>query len=190
MGIFPVWLGGLVMALQATNSFGIDGRALWMNAVVYAKPEALRSDLAGRHLAISLIGFPLIAVTAVATGLLTRPEWIVPAALVGWGVMGLVFAVGSFTSVYIAYTQPERINAFTGAAPGQGGQAFLSSIGSMVGGAVLSLPVLIPVMAGHVWVAVLMPVLGFGLAWLARRQASVIGIRRMPELLADVSKPT
>lgn len=190
MGIFPVWLGGLVMALQATNSFGIDGRALWMNAVVYAKPEALRSDLAGRHLAVCLIGFPLIAVTAVATGLLTRPEWILPAALVGWGVMGLVFAVGSFTSVYIPYTQPERINAFTGAAPGQGGQAFLSSIGSMVGGGVLSLPVLIPVMAGHVWVSALMPVLGFGLAWLARRRASVIGLRRMPELLADVSKPT
>ncbi|WP_066369369.1 hypothetical protein [Herbidospora mongoliensis] len=190
MGVFPVWLGGLVVALQATNSFGIDGRALWMNAVVYAKPEALRADLAGRQLAISVIGVPLLGVTAVVTGLLTRPEWILPAALTGWGVMGLVFSVGSFTSVYMAYTQPERINAFTGAAPGQGGQAFVSSIGSMVGGAALSLPVLIPVMSGFVWVSVLMPFYGFGLAWLARRKASEIGLRRMPELMADVSRPT
>nr|WP_062342912.1 hypothetical protein [Herbidospora sakaeratensis] len=190
MGVFPVWLGGLVVSLQATNSFGIDGRALWINAVVYAKPAALRADLAGRHLAITLLGAPLLCFAAVVTGVLTKPEWIVPAALTGVGVMGLVFAVGSFTSVYVAYTQPERINAFTGAAPGQGGQAFLSSIGSLVGGAVLSLPVLIPVMAGHVWVSVLMPVLGFGLAWLARAKASVIGLRRMPELMADVSRPT
>ncbi|GAB1820307.1 hypothetical protein [Herbidospora sp. RD11066] len=189
-GVFPVWLGGLVVALQATNSFGIDGRALWMNAVVYSRPEALRSDLAGRQLAISVIGVPLLGVTAVVAGLLTKPEWILPAALTGWGVMGLVFSVGAFTSVYMAYTQPERINAFTGAAPGQGGQAFVSSIGSLAGGAILSLPVLIPVMAGHLWVAVLMPVYGFGLAWLARRKASVIGLRRMPELMADVSRPT
>ncbi|MFG1703481.1 hypothetical protein ACFLIM_09835 [Nonomuraea sp. M3C6] len=184
-------IGALMIALQSSNTFGIDGRSLWMNAVVFGSERGLGTDLAGRHLANALIAMPLLGVIAVAIGLFTgHPTMIVPALLSGWGALGIGLGVSSLTSVVVPYTLPERMNAFSGAAPGQGGQAFAASIGSMLGIALLSLPFVVPVVFGLYWVCVAAPFYGLLIEALGRRLAAKIGFARMPELLGAVSKAT
>lgn len=183
--------GGLMVALQMCNAFGIDGRSLWMNAVAFGSERGISIDLAGRHLANALVAVPMLLVIAILTAALTRSgDMVVWAVLAGLGALGVGFGVGSVTSVVIPYTIPERLNAFTGAAPGQGGQAFASSLGAMLGISLLMLPFLVPMLFGVVWLWVLAPVYGLGAEVLGRRLAARIGFARMPELLAAVSKPT
>lgn len=182
-------VGALMIALQSGNAFGIDGRSLWMNAVTFGSERSLVTDLAGRHLASALVAVPLLAVIAVGTGLLTgHPAAIVPAMLSGWGALGIGLGVGSVTSVVLPYSVPERMNAFSGAAPGQGGQAFASSMGAMLGIALLSLPFVVPLAFGLLWVSVVAPFYGLLAETLGRRLAARIGFARLPELLAAVSK--
>ncbi|MBF8186691.1 hypothetical protein ITP53_13260 [Nonomuraea sp. K274] len=184
-------IGAMMIALQSGNAFGIDGRSLWMNAVAFGSERGLGTDLAGRHLASALIAVPLLAVIGVGTGLFTgHPETIVWAVLAGWGALGIGLGIGSVTSVVVPYTVPERMNAFSGAAPGQGGQAFAASMGAMLGFLLLALPLAIPLLFGLYWVCVLAPFYGLLAEVLSRRLAAKIGHARMPELLAAVSKPT
>jgi ABC-2 type transport system permease protein len=182
-------VGALMIALQSGNAFGIDGRSLWMNAVAFGSERSLATDLAGRHLASALVAVPLLAVIATGTGVLTgHPASIAPAMLAGWGALGIGLGVGSVTSVVLPYSVPERMNAFSGAAPGQGGQAFASSTGAMLGIALLSLPFVVPLAFGLLWVSVLAPFYGLLAEALGRRLAARIGFARLPELLAAVSK--
>ncbi|TMR96101.1 hypothetical protein [Nonomuraea basaltis] len=184
-------LGALMIAIQSGNAFGIDGRSLWMNAVTFGSERGLATDLAGRHLASALIAVPLLAVIAVGTGVFTgHPASILPAMLAGWGALGIGLGVGSVASVVLPYTVPERMNAFSGAAPGQGGQAFASSIGAMLSIALLSLPFMVPLLFGFLWVCVVAPFYGLLAEALGRRLGARIGFARMPELVAAVSKPT
>ncbi|MGW3342879.1 hypothetical protein ACWDA3_06210 [Nonomuraea rubra] len=184
-------LGALMIALQSINSFGIDGRSLWMNAVAFGSERGLLTDLAGRHLANALVAVPVIAAIAVATGLLAgQPGAILPGMLTGWGALGVGLGVGSVTSVVLPYTAPERMNAFSGAAPGQGGLAFASAMGATVGIGLLALPFVVPLLFGLLWVSVLAPFYGLLAEVLGRRLAARIGFARTPELLAAVSKPT
>jgi ABC-2 type transport system permease protein len=184
-------VGGLMISLQSGNAFGIDGRSLWMNAVAFRSEEDLRTDLAGRHLANCLVAAPVLLLIAIITALLSgSPQGIVPGFLAGLGALGIGLGVGSVTSVTIPYTMPERLNAFSGAAPGQGGQAFASSMGTMLGITLLALPVIVPMVFGLLWVSVLAPFYGLLIEILGRRLAGKIGFPRLPELLAAVSKPT
>ncbi|GAA2787781.1 hypothetical protein [Nonomuraea dietziae] len=105
-------------------------------------------------------------------------------------MLGVGLGVGALTSVLVPYTVPDRLNAFTGAAPGQGGVAFVASIGAMIVTALLALPVVLPVLLGVTWMSVVALPYGLALAWAGRVLASRIGYPRMPELLAAISKPT
>ncbi|WP_043620853.1 hypothetical protein [Nonomuraea candida] len=184
-------VAALMIALQSGNAFGIDGRSLWMNAVAFGSERALATDLAGRHLANAVVAVPLLAVIAAAAGLLVgEPGAIAPAMLAGWGTLGIALGVGSVTSVVLPYTVPERMNAFSGAAPGQGGLAFASSLGAMMGVGLLALPFVVPLLFGLTWVCALAPCYGLLAETLGRRLAARIGFARTPELLAAVSKPT
>jgi ABC-2 type transport system permease protein len=189
MALLPVCLGAAMIGLQAANSFGIDGRSLWMNSIVYGTGRDWRNDLAGRHLAIATIAAPLLLLLAVATALLAgNPGWAVTAALTGWGVLGVTLGVGAVTSVLVPYTVPERLNAFTGAAPGQGGIAFVAAFGALLGGGALALPIALPVLLGFTWVAVLAVPYGLLLSWGGRRIAGNIAFGRYPEILAAISQ--
>ncbi|SDK24811.1 ABC-2 type transport system permease protein [Nonomuraea maritima] len=182
---------GLMIGLMSANAFGIDGRSLWMNAVVFATERDLRTDLAGRHLTTALIGAPTLAVVAVAAGVAAgQPATIVPALLAGWGLLGVGLGVGSMLSVLLPYTIPDRLNAFTGAAPGHGGLAFAGAFAGAVSIVALSLPFVIPTLLGVVWVQVAAPFYGLLVALLGRRLAARIGHARMPEMMQAVSKPT
>lgn len=182
-------LGAMMIGLQSANSFGIDGRSLWMNSTVYGTGRAWRTDLAGRHLAVATIATPLLALLAVVAAFLAGDLlWAVPAALTAWGVLGVGLGVGAMTSVLVPYTVPERLNAFTGAAPGQGGVAFAASMGAMIGGGLLSLPIALPVLLGVTWVSALAVPYGLLVSWGGRRLAGDLGFRRYPEILAAISQ--
>ncbi|MBB4914186.1 hypothetical protein [Streptosporangium saharense] len=185
----PACLGAVMIALQSANSFGIDGRSLWMNAVTYGTGREWRIDLTGRHLAVATIGAPLLAVLAVAASLLAGDLALaVPGALTAWGVLGVGLGIGAVTSVLVPYSVPDRLNAFTGAVPGQGGIAFVASFGAMIGGGLLALPVALPVLLGATWVSVLAVPYGLLISWAGRRLAGNIGFRRYPELVGAVSQ--
>ncbi|GGO18211.1 transporter [Microbispora rosea subsp. aerata] len=187
----PACLAALVIGLQSANSFGIDGRSLWMNAVAFSTPRDLRTDLAGRHLAMAVVAVPLIALASLAAALVAGDAvWALAAAPTAWGVLGVAMGVGAITSVTAPYTFPERMNAFSGAAPGQGGQAFGAAFVTMVAVSVLALPVVLPVLLGLTWWALLAVPYGAAAAWAGRRVAAGIGFARLPELLAAVSRPT
>ncbi|PZG47582.1 hypothetical protein C1I98_13155 [Spongiactinospora gelatinilytica] len=187
----PACLGALVMGMQSANSFALDGRALWMNAVVYGSGRALRADLAGRHLAVALLAGPLIALVSIVTAILSgTPIWAVPAMLTAWGLFAVALGVGAIISVLCPYTAPERLNAFTGAAPGQGGVAFAGALLAMVVSSVVALPVVVPVVLGLPWASLAALPYGLLIAWAGRRMAGHIGYARFPEILSAVSRPT
>lgn len=187
--IGPICLGGLLMSMNSANAFGIDGPSLWANAMVYGSPRQLRTDLAGRHLALCLIAVPLVLVVGTAVAVLAgAPGLAVPAVLSAWGVLGVALGVGAVTSVIFPYTLPERMNAFTGAAPGQGGVAFMGSFGMMLATGMLLLPIVLPVLLGVTWVAYLAVPYGVAIAWGGRRFASHLGYARLPEVVAAVSR--
>ncbi|MEV7012419.1 hypothetical protein [Streptosporangium sp. NPDC051022] len=185
----PACLGAVMIGLQSANSFGIDGRSLWMNSVIYGTARDWRTDLAGRHLAVATIATPLLGLLAVLAAVLAGDLlWAVPVALIAWGVLGVGLGIGAMTSVLVPYTVPDRLNAFTGAAPGQGGIAFVASFGAMVGGGLLALPIVVPVLLGLTWVCVLAVPYGLLVSWAGRRMAGNIGFRRYPELVGAVSQ--
>jgi ABC-2 type transport system permease protein len=191
LAIAPACLGALLIGLQAGNSFGIDGRSLWMNAVVYGSVADLRRDLAGRHLGLVLIGAPLLLALSLLGAMFAGDvRWAPPAMLTAWGVFGVGLGVGAVTTVVLPYTLPERLNAFSGAAPGQGGIAFAGSMAAMLGTSVLVLPLALPILFGATWLSVLAVPYGALIAWAGRRLAGTIGYPRFPEILAAVSRPT
>ncbi|WP_326820104.1 hypothetical protein [Streptosporangium sp. NBC_01756] len=191
LAVAPACLGGVMIALQSSNSFGIDGRSLWMNSVVYSTGRDWRADLAGRHLAVATIAVPLLTVLAVVAAVLAgNLAWAVPAALTAWGVLGVGLGLGALTSVFLPYTVPDRLNAFTGAAPGQGGVAFAASFGAMIGSSLLALPVALPVLLGLTWVSALAVPYGLLISWGGRRIAGDLGFSRYPAILASTSQPT
>ncbi|WP_067172487.1 hypothetical protein [Microtetraspora niveoalba] len=191
LAIGPACFAAVMIGVQAANSFGIDGRSLWMNAVAFSTERDVRTDFAGRQLAVAIIAVPLLLVLSVAASLIMgRPAWIAPAVFTAWGVLGVGLGVGAVTSVLVPYTLPERINAFSGAAPGQGGEAFLGSMAAMLGAGLLALPVMLPVFLGLTWASVLAVPYGLLAAWGGRRLGGVIGHNRLPEIVAAVSRPT
>ncbi|MEW9527036.1 hypothetical protein [Microbispora sp. NPDC049125] len=188
--IGPACLAAVMMGLQASNSFGIDGRSLWMNVVAFSTARDMRTDLAGRHLAMSIIAVPVLALISLTTGLvLGHPTWGLAIAPVAWGVFGVTIGVGAVFSVLLPYTYPERLNAFTGAAPGQGGQAFVASFGTMTVASLLSLPLVVPLLFNALWLCPLAVPYGLLVAWAGRRLGGSIGFARLPDLLAAVSRP-
>ncbi|WP_344976991.1 hypothetical protein [Streptosporangium fragile] len=189
LAVAPACIGAVMIGLQACNVFGIDGRSLWMNSTAYATDRAWRTDLAGRHLAVATIAVPLLTLLAVVAAFLAGDlRWAVPAALTAWGILGVGLGVGALTSVFLPYTVPDRLNAFTGAAPGQGGVAFAASFGAMIGTALLALPVAVPVLLGLTWVCALAVPYGLLVSWGGRRIAAKAAFGRYPELLEAISK--
>ncbi|MFF4772992.1 hypothetical protein ACFY05_09065 [Microtetraspora fusca] len=189
--IGPACMAAMIIGVQASNSFGIDGRSLWMNAVAFSTERDVRTDFAGRQLAVAIIAVPLLLVLSVGASIAAgEPLMSVPAMFTAWGVLGVGLGVGAVASVLVPYTLPERLNAFSGAAPGQGGEAFLGSMLGMVGVGVVALPVVLPPFFGLTWVSVLAVPYGLLAAWGGRRIGGMIGHNRLPEIVAAVSRPT
>ena len=182
-------MGALMISAQGGNVFGLDGRSFWMNTVVFSTERDLRTDLTGRHLASVVIAAPLVTLLAIVLGAFTGEFGaVLPAVLIAWGTLGVGYGVGSVTSVLLPYTVPERMNAFSGAAPGQGGKAFLGAFGSLIGVGLLTSPLVLSVLFGLTWVSALAVPYGLLVCWGGQMLAGKLGYPRLPELLAAVSR--
>jgi ABC-2 type transport system permease protein len=133
-----------------------------------------------------------LVLMAVASGMLSSSSGdILTALLVGLTVLGVTLGVAALTSVLAPYALPDRMNAFSGAAPGQGGTAFVSSLTLMVVSSVLAAPV--AVLGGldaPLWLLAGGPLYGAAIAWAGRVLAARRAFPRLPELVAAVSRPT
>ena len=182
---------GMVSLLQA-NAIGFTGPAFWLEAASLSSDRELRDYFAGRNVALAVIAVPLMLVVsvllAIAAGHLMYAIW---APAIDVAAIGAALALSSIYTVTLAYPGQKRVGSpVPGNAQGYSGQAIGCSLGSLLGVAVLTLPVTLTLLAtDSVSAAVRVPVLvvlgvGYGtaLAWVGTRLAAAAARHRMPEL--------
>ncbi|MBT2383183.1 transporter [Streptomyces sp. ISL-11] len=186
----------VMLGMQMYNQFGQDTSAFWMVLQTIASPRDAYEELRARALALTLIALPYVLLVVLGSAAFTGDWGKVPEALgLSLALLGALFAVGACASVYFPYSIPQD-SGFKNVAPGQAGIAWLSILGGMIAGAVLCAPVAALAIwlrtadaDGLLWT--LLPVgaaYGLGAGWAGLRVAAPAAARRLPEILAAVSK--
>ncbi|WP_282205981.1 transporter [Kitasatospora fiedleri] len=191
--VYVIAVGGLMLGLQAGNLFGMDGSGFWMIAATLATRRDARDELRGRALAVLAYAMPVLLLFGPPVAALTG-DWsdLAPALGLALAVLGTAVGLGCVISVRAPYALPADGNPMRNAAPGQNGAVLLNAFGSMIGVAVLCLPLgtlLALLLHGHhpAWPVLPVGVLyGTGLALLGVRLASGRLVERAPEILARV----
>ncbi|MFG2818796.1 transporter [Kitasatospora sp. NPDC048365] len=189
--VYVLALGGLMLGLQTVNLFGMDGSAFWMVAQTIADERDARAELRGRALAVMVFAVPSVLVLAPVLGVATGQWAALPSALgLTLGALGVGLGLGGVLSVRAPYAMPVDSSPMRNAAPGQSGLVLLNGFGSMVGVALLTLPLgalLAALLLADLPTWPLLPVgLGYGalLAVLGVRYAARLLPGRLPEILA------
>ncbi|MFF0202519.1 transporter [Streptomyces sp. NPDC005017] len=192
---FACFAAGM-LGIQMYNQFGQDTSAFWMVATTISSTRDAYAELRARALALMVITVPYAAlVTVVTTALLGDWESLPEVLGLSFALLGAMLATGAWTSASFPYSIPQE--GYKNVAPGQTGLAWISVFGGMVAAALLCSPVI----AAAVWLHVsadgddllwlLLPLgtaYGAGLALLGLRLAAPRTARRLPEILAAVSK--
>jgi ABC-2 type transport system permease protein len=182
----PVMLGAQTTVV---NQFGMDGSAVWSNAVTALTVKDARAELRGRLLAVAVLTVPWTALVAVAAAVVHGGFGRLPAVLgLTYALLGALLAVGLYVSVRWPYSVKDtRMGAQP--APGQQGAAWLSSfVGLLVCTALIMPVVLVHGLAGNVATAVVGPLYGLALAAGLVHHGGRLLYDRFPELLLDVAK--
>ena len=183
---------GVIAGVQSANQFGLDGSALWLNVTATWRPRQLRADLAGKNLASALVAVPFFMVLYAALGVVVQQARY-PAAGLGLSAaaLGVSLGIASVSSVLLPYPVPERrASAFGGGGTGRGCLAALTSAAILALAGLLLSPLLavLAVLHAGLWLLIAGPAYGAAIAWAGRVVASELGYRRLPELLAEVSR--
>ncbi|WP_375540822.1 transporter [Streptomyces sp. TRM64462] len=178
------------------NQFGQDTSAFWMVAMTVASRRDAYLELRGRVLALLLITLPYVTVVTVVTAALLGHWGALPAVLgLSIALLGAMLGMGAFASAFFPYSIPQD-SAYKNAAPGQGGLAWMSMLGGMLGSVLLCAPLV----ALLVWARVtdnasgewlLLPLgvsWGALLVWAGLHLGARRTSTRLPEILAAVSK--
>ncbi|MFE3874330.1 transporter [Kitasatospora sp. NPDC059146] len=189
--VYLLAMTGTFLGLQMLNLFGMDGSAFWMVAATLRTPADARDELRGRAYAVLSYALPVTVVLGLVLAAVTGDWSGLPSALgLALAVLGGGIALGSVFSVLAPYTMPADSNPMRNAAPGQGGLILLNQFGSMLGVAVLSLPVggylLWALLSdGPTWPLLLLgPAYGALVATLGIRLAAPRLLERVPEIMA------
>ncbi|QFZ75734.1 transporter [Streptomyces fagopyri] len=192
---FACFAAGM-LGIQMYNQFGQDTSAFWTVAMTISSPRDAYVELRGRALALLVITLPYATlVTALTTALLG--DWgRLPEVLgLSFALLGAMLATGAWSSARFPYSIPQE--GYKNVAPGQAGLAWISIFGGMVSAALLSAPVIVLTIwvnvaaDGDRWSWLLLPLgAGYGalIALLGLRMAAPRTARRLPEILAAVSK--
>ncbi|GAA2575977.1 transporter [Streptomyces tubercidicus] len=193
--IYTAFSVATLLGMQMYNQFGQDTSAFWMVASTIATPRDAYQELRARALALSLVAIPYVTLVVIGSAALIGP-WSAFLEVYGLSlaVLGALLATGALSSVFFPYSIPSEGNK--NVAPGQGAIAWFSLFGGVVAGAVLCAPLLgltiwLHVAALHSLLWILLPigvVYGLGVAELGLRLAAPRVARRLPEILAAVSK--
>ncbi|MEU6987172.1 transporter [Streptomyces sp. NPDC046324] len=192
---FACFASGM-LGIQMYNQFGQDTSAFWMVAQTISTAADAYAELRARALALLLITLPYTVLVTAATAAALGDWSSLPEALgLAFALLGAMLATGAVTSANFPYSIPQD-NAYKNVAPGQGGLAWISIFGGMIGGALLCAPVIGATIYLHLadeesllWI--LLPtgtLYGALLAWGGLKLAAPRTANRLPEILAAVSK--
>ncbi|MEU3659315.1 transporter [Streptomyces sp. NPDC032940] len=192
---FACFAAGM-LGIQMYNQFGQDTSAFWIVAMSISSTRDAYAELRARALALLLITLPYATlVTVLTTAMLDEWRKLPEALGLSFALLGAMLATGAWTSARFPYSVPQE--GHKNVVPGQVGLAWISIVGGMVGAALLCAPVIALTVwlnvreGGDAWGAVLLPVgAGYGaaLTLLGLRLAAPQTARRLPEILAAVSK--
>ncbi|MFF8384949.1 transporter [Streptomyces kanasensis] len=178
------------------NQFGQDTSAFWMVAMTVSSPRDAYVELRARAWALLLVTLPYATLVTVATAAVVGDWRALPEGLgLSYGLLGAMLGMGAWASAFFPYSIPQD-SAYKNAAPGQGSLAWISMMGGMFGSAVLCAPLIVAAVWSHVsstgpsgWL--LLPLgacWGALLTWAGLRWGASRTARRLPEILAAVSK--
>ncbi|MFD3652465.1 transporter [Streptomyces sp. NPDC058620] len=185
-----------MLGIQMYNQFGQDTSAFWMVSLTISSTRDAYEELRARALALLLITLPYtVLVTVLTSAVLGGWEALPEVMGLSFAVLGAMLATGALASALYPYSIPQD-GAFKNVAPGQAGLAWISILGGMVASALLCAPVIALTITLHVsdlrgWLWLLLPVgaaYGALVAWTGVRLAAPRTARRLPEILAAVSK--
>lgn len=182
------------MAASTTgfNQFGFDDRSFWGYLVTGVD---LRRVLAGKNMAVALVGLPVLALVAVAAAALVGDASnLLSALLAGMAVLAVWLAVGNVVSVLGAYPLPDS-NLF--GSRNVPGSALFASFGGLIAAGALSLPVgalvAVPLLVWGTWQgligAILAAVIGLLIHRLSLSIAGGLLESRALRLLEILDKP-
>ncbi|GIJ51485.1 hypothetical protein Val02_83710 [Virgisporangium aliadipatigenens] len=177
-----VVFSGSYLGAVLANQFGFDGSSYAAN-VLAGVPG--RTEVAARLTAVGLLVLPPLLVSITVIGLLTGAAGQVLSAL-GVAVLayGAASAIAVMLSVFLPYALPESSNPFAMSA-GTGGMRGLASLGTVVIGGALSVPLLMLKLAGALTLLLGLG-LGGGLLVVGTVVAGVTLDGRAPEILQAV----
>ncbi|CAM5320951.1 transporter [Streptomyces narbonensis] len=185
-----------MLGVQMYNQFGQDTSAFWMVAQTISTTADAYAELRARALALLSVTLPFTALVTVATAAVLGDWSALPEALgLSFGLLGALLGSGAVASAVFPYSIPQD-SGYKNVVPGQGGLAWMSILGGMIGSMLLCAPLIgatvylhlsdqqsllwIVLPAGVVYGALLVQA---GLKLAAPRTA-----RRLPEILTAVSK--
>ncbi|MFF3322974.1 transporter [Streptomyces sp. NPDC002889] len=192
---FACFAAGM-LGIQMYNQFGQDTSAFWMVAMTISSTKDAYAELRARAMALLVITLPYTVVVTTVTAAVLG-EWHALPEVIGlsFALLGAMLATGALASARFPYSIPQD-SAYKNVAPGQGGLAWISIFGGMISAALLCAPVIALTIWLHAsgsdsapWL--LLPVgAGYGalIAWAGVRVAAPQTARRLPEILAAVSK--
>ncbi|MFG2226913.1 transporter [Streptomyces sp. NPDC048644] len=193
--IYTAFSASALLGMQMYNQFGQDTSAFWMVASAIATPRDAYLELRARALALSLVATPYVTLVVIGTAAFLD-DWSSFLEVYGLSLalLGALVATGALSSALFPYSIPSEGNKSV--APGQASIAWFSLFGGVLVGTVLSLPLLaltiwLHVAGKHDLLWVLLPIgalYGVGAAQLGLRVAAPRVVRRLPEILAAVSK--
>ncbi|MEU9982330.1 transporter [Streptomyces sp. NPDC050856] len=194
--VYLACFAAVMLGAQTYNQFGQDTSAFWMVAMTISSARDAYLELRARTLALLVITLPYMVLVTVATAAVLGDWRGLPDALgVSLAVLGAMLGTGAVASSRFPYSIPQD-SAYKNVAPGQAGLAWLSVLGGMVAAALLSAPVIaltiwlhmagaeswlwLPLPLGAAWAVLL--------TWAGLRLAAPRTARRLPEILAAVSR--
>ncbi|MFB7591264.1 transporter [Streptomyces sp. NPDC056169] len=185
-----------MLGVQMYNQFGQDTSAFWMVAQTISTKDDAYAELRARALALLTITLPFTALVTVATAAVLGDWSALPEALgLALGLLGALVGSGAVASAVFPYSIPQD-SGYKNVVPGQGGLAWMSILGGMFGSALLCSPLIGATVYLHLsdqesalWLLLPAGVLyGALLVWAGLKVAAPRTARRLPEILAAVSK--
>ncbi|WP_329281655.1 transporter [Streptomyces sp. NBC_00691] len=185
-----------MLGMLMYNQFGQDTSSFWMVAQTISTTADAFAELRARTLALLMVTLPYaVFVTVLTVAVLGDWERLPDALGLALGLLGAMLATGSVASAVFPYSIPQD-SGYKNVAPGQGALAWISILGGMLTAPLLCAPLIGATIYLHVsdqqsllWL--LFPagtLYGALLIWVGLKVAAPRTARRLPEILAAVSK--
>ncbi|MFD9247810.1 transporter [Streptomyces sp. NPDC059556] len=185
-----------MLGMLMYNQFGQDTSAFWMVAQTISTTADAYAELKARALALLMVTLPYaVFVTVLTVAVLGDWERLPDAVGLALGLLGAMLATGSVVSAVFPYSIPQD-SGYKNVAPGQGALAWISILGGMLTAPVLCAPLIGATIYLHLsdqqsllWLLFPAGMLyGALMVWVGLKVAAPRTARRLPEILAAVSK--